>query len=215
MTQSRTPLRLYRHALSGHSHRAELFLSLLGLPVELVEVDLMKGEHKKPEFLQLNRFAQVPVLKDDDLIVADSCAILVYLARRYDESGSWWPSAPAKQAEVVRWFSLAQGPLLQGPGRLRLHAVFGAPVDRDQAKNIASTLFERVEAELGARSFLLGVTPTLADVALYTYTAHAPEGGVSLRPYPGIRGWLARIQALPGFVPMRASETPLLADASA
>lgn len=215
MTEPRIPLRLYRHPLSGHSHRAELFLSLLGLPFEFAEVDLLKGEHKKPEFLRINRFAQVPVLKDGDLIVPDSCAILVYLARRYDADGSFWPSEPATQAEVLRWFSLAQGPLLQGPGRLRLNAVFGAPVDRDQAKNIASTLFERVEAELGARSFLLGVTPTLADVAFYTYTAHAPEGGVSLRPYPGIRGWLARIQALPGFVPMLTSETPFLAEASA
>ena len=59
-----------------------------------------------------------------------------------------------------------------------------------------------LDKELSARPFLVGESPTLADVALYTYTAHAPEGDVSLETYPAIRAWLSRIEALPGFVPM-------------
>ena len=75
-------MKLYHHPLSGHSHRARLFLSLLGLPHELVEVDLKSGAHKKTEFLKLNPFGQVPVLEDNDVVIADSNAILVYLARK-------------------------------------------------------------------------------------------------------------------------------------
>ncbi|MEE9160456.1 MAG: glutathione S-transferase N-terminal domain-containing protein, partial [Gammaproteobacteria bacterium] len=73
-------MKLYRHALSGHSHRAELFLSLLGLDHSLIDVDLMNGEHKSDKFLKLNPFGQVPVLDDDGVIIFDSNAILVYLA---------------------------------------------------------------------------------------------------------------------------------------
>lgn len=83
------PVRLYRHPLSGHSHRVELFLSLLGVPFELVEVDLTKGAHKEPAFLALNPLGQVPVLEDGDLVLADSNAILVYLALSYDRARRW------------------------------------------------------------------------------------------------------------------------------
>ncbi len=70
---------------------------------------------------------------------------------------------------------------------------------------IAARLFELMERHLGTQPFLAGTEPTIADVALYTYSAHAPEGGVSLEPYPQLRAWLARIEALPGFVGMAKS----------
>ena len=63
-TQPTQPITLYRHPLSGHSHRAQLFLSLAGIPARLVDVDLMKGAHKQPDFLKLNVFGQVPVSDD-------------------------------------------------------------------------------------------------------------------------------------------------------
>ncbi len=74
-------LTLHRFPLSGHAHRAELLLSLLGLDANLVDVDLRKGAHKQPDFLKLNRFGQVPVLEDGNQVIADSNAILVYLAK--------------------------------------------------------------------------------------------------------------------------------------
>ena len=86
-------IKLYRHALSGHSHLVELLLSLLNKDHELVDVDLINGEHKQPEFLAMNRFGQVPVLEDGETILADSNAILVYLARAYDAGDSWQPDA--------------------------------------------------------------------------------------------------------------------------
>ncbi|TWT02642.1 glutathione S-transferase family protein [Reyranella sp. CPCC 100927] len=203
------PIRLYRHPLSGHAHRVELFLSLLGLPYALADVDLKGGEHKSAPFLAKNPFGQVPVIEDGDVIVADSNAILVYLATRYDTAGRWLPRDAVAAAAVQRWLSAAAGPLAFGPAAARLVTVFGAPLDHERAKSIAAALFAVLESHLAARAFVTGATPTIADLALYSYTAHAPEGGVSLQPYPHIRDWLARIEALPGFVAMR--QTPVAA----
>ena len=196
-------LRLLRFPLSGHSHRAELMLSLLGIRAELVNVDLPQGEHKQPPFLTKNSFGQVPVLEDGALTLSDSNAILVYLAERYDPAERYWPRDPTRRAQVQRWLSVAAGQLAAGPAAARLVRVFNAPLDHALAVRKANDLFTLLEQELGARPFLVGETPTLADVALYTYTAHAPEGDVSLEPYPAIRRWLSRVEALPGFVPMQ------------
>ena len=201
MTES-TALRLHRFRLSGHSHRAELMLSLLSLRAELVDVDLPKGEHKQAPFLAKNSFGQVPVLEDGPSTVSDSNAILVYLAERYDEQARYWPKDAASRAHVQRWLSVAAGQLAAGPAAARLVRVFNAPLDHAVAVRKAHELFSLLEKELSSRPFLVGETPTLADIALYTYTAHAPEGDVSLDPYPTIRRWLSRIEALPGFVPM-------------
>ena len=205
--KSTQPIRLYRHALSGHAHRVELFLSLLGLPYELIDVDLKGAEHKSPAFLAKNAFGQVPVIEDGEVVVADSNAILVYLATRYDAAGRWLPREAAPAAAVQRWLSVAAGALASGPAAARLVTVFGAPLDHERAKSIAAQLFAVLEPHLAARPFVTGAAPTIADVALYSYTAHAPEGGVSLEPYPQTRAWLARIEALPGFVAMR--KTPV------
>ncbi|ATB32257.1 glutathione S-transferase family protein [Melittangium boletus] len=207
MTQPLRPIRLYRHALSGHSHRVELFLSLLKLPFELVDVDLLKGEQKSPGFLAKNLFGQVPVIEDGEVTLADSNAILVYLATRYDPSGRWLPREPVAAARVQQWLSVAAGPLASGPATARLVTVFGMKLDAERAKEIASQLYTVLDSHLATRSFVAGDAPTLADVALYSYTAHAPEGGVSLEPYGNVRAWLARIQALPGFIPMPRTPT--------
>jgi glutathione S-transferase len=204
--QSQQPLKLHRSRLSGHSHRAELFLALLGLPVELVDVDLPNGAHKKPEFLALNSFGQVPVLEDGERVIADSNAILIYLAERYDQDHRYYPADAAQRAQVQRWLSVAAGPLFAGPCVARLVRVFNAPFDHALAERKSRELFAVLESELAARPFLVGESATLADIALYTYTSHAPEGSVSLDAYPAIRAWLARIEALPGFVGMQRTE---------
>jgi glutathione S-transferase len=196
------PLRLYRHPLSGHSHRVELMLSLLGLPYELEHVDLRAGAQKQPDFLSKNVFGQVPVLEDGDVTVSDSNAILVYLGERYDADARFWPRTPHGKAAVVRWLSVAAGELASGPAAARLVKVFGRKLDHAHAIDVAARLFEVLERELEQRAFLAQATPTLADVAMYAYVARAPEGGLPLEKYPALRAWLARIEALPGFVPM-------------
>ena len=200
-TQLGQPIQLYRHALSGHSHRAELFLSLLGLPFERIDIDLAAGAHKQPEFLKVNPFGQVPAIDDNGVIVADSNAILVYLATKYADS-SWLPRDPEGAAAVQRWLSVAAGQIAYGPAAARLVNVFGAKLDQDRAFWIANNLFKLMETHLEQRKFLVGDSPTIADVAGYSYIAHAPEGDVSLQPYPHLRAWLTQIEQLPGFVPM-------------
>ncbi len=202
------PIRFYRFPLSGHSHRVELFLSLLELPVEPVDVDLMKRAQKQPAFLPKNPFGQVPVIEDGDMIVADSNAILVYLATRYDTSGRWLPRDPRALAHVQEWLSLAAGELAFGPAEARVIKLFGASYDYARATALAARLYSVMDPHLATRVFLVGEHPTLADIAHYSYTAHAPEGGVSLAPYPHVRAWLGRIEALPNFVPMPKSPLP-------
>lgn len=201
------PIRLHRMLLSGHSHRAELMLSLLGLPYEAVDVDVLRGEQKTPAFLGMNTFGQVPVIQDGELTVADSNAILVYLEGRY-APGQWMPRDPVAAARVQRWLSAAAGPLAFGPAAARVIHLFNRPDDPAPAQQRARALFQVMEQELAASGWLAGPKQTLADVAFYSYTVAAPEGGVSLDPYPRIRQWLERVQALPGFVPMPRSAIP-------
>ena len=207
---SQNAIKLFRHPLSGHAHRVELMLSLLGLPSELVFVDLAKGAHKQPEFLAMNPFGLVPVIDDNGTVLSESNAILVYLAITYGE-GHWLPSDAGGAAQVERWLSIAAGPMASGPGRARLITVFGAPYNAAEVIAQSHALLKVIETELQGRQFLIGQQPSIADIASYAYVAHAPEGNVSLADYPNLRAWLARIEALPHFVPMQRSAAGLQA----
>lgn len=195
------PIKFYNFPRSGHAHRVELMLSLLDLPTETIFVDLAQGAHKQPEFLALNAFGQVPVIDDQGTVLADSNAILVYLAQKYGQ-GRWLPSDPVGAARVQRWLSVAAGPIAFGPAVARLITVFGAQRNAEEAIDRSHALLKVVEQELTASPYLAGSEPTIADIAGYSYIAHAPEGNVSLADYPQVRAWLARIEALPGFVGM-------------
>jgi glutathione S-transferase len=179
----------------------ELMLSLLQLPTELVFVDLAKGEHKQPEYLAINPMGQVPAIEDQGVVLADSNAILVYLAQKYG-NGRWLPTDPFGAAKVQRWLSIAAGPIAFGVARARLITVFGAPYNAEEVIANSHALLKIIDQELSATPYLVGTEPTIADVSAYSYIAHAPEGNVSLDEYANIRAWLARIEALPGFVGM-------------
>ena len=194
-------IKLYNFPRSGHAHRVELMLSLLELPTELIFVDLAKGEHKRADFLKINSFGLVPAIDDQGVVLADSNAILVYLAQKYG-NGRWLPTDPIGAARVQRWLSVAAGPIAFGPAAARLITVFGASFNADEVIARAHALLKVMDQELASSSYLVDNTPTIADVAAYSYIAHAPEGNVSLADYPNVRAWLARIEALPGFVPM-------------
>jgi glutathione S-transferase len=208
MIQPVQPIRLHAFVLSGHSHRAELLLRMLDLPFERIEVDLVAGQQRRPDFLAKNPLGEVPVIEDGDVTLPDSNAILVYLATRYDPSGRWLPRDAAAAGQVQRWLSAAAGPLYLGPARARVAHVFKAKVDLEHAYAMAGKILNVLERSLTGRSFLVGEAPTIADVAMYTYTAHAPEGGISLDPFEHVRAWLARVESLPRFSPMRRSPTP-------
>lgn len=204
------PIKLYRHPLSGHAHRVELMLSLLELPYELVSIDLANGEHKSAEFLAINVFGQVPVIDDNGTFISDSNAILVYLAKRYG-GDNWQPQDALAEARIQRWLSVAAGQVAYGPAAARLITVFGASFDAEEVIARAHTLLKVMDAELARSPFLAGAEPSIADVSNYSYIAHAPEGNVSLEPYPNVRAWLQRVEALPGFVPMQRTAIGLQA----
>ena len=203
-------MKLYHHPLSGHAHRARLLLSLLGIPHELVLVDLSKGAHKAPEFLKLNPFGQVPVLDDNGTIVTDSVAILVYLARKLRRP-DWLPEDALAAAKVQKWLSVAAGEIAYGPAAARLITVFGANFRADEVVTRAHNILKQIDAELSSHPFIVGAAPTIADVALYSYIASAPEGNVDLSAYAHLRAWLKRVEDLPGFVAFQKTPAGLAA----
>ena len=202
-------MKLYHHPISGHAHRARLFLGLLGLEHELVEVDLANGAHKSSEFLKLNPLGQVPVLEDGDKVITDSNAIMVYLAKKAGAT-NWLPEDAEGAAHVQRWLSIAAGQIAFGPAAARLITLFGAPFDADEVISRAHAVLGNIEDHLKTNDWLAASHPTIADVALYSYVARAPEGNVDLAAYGKVRDWLKRIEDLPGFVPfMHAPEEML------
>ena len=204
-------IKLHRHALSGHSHRVELFLSILELDSEIIDVDLGNGAHKQPEYLKKNVFGQVPMLDDAKLTLSDSNAILTYLAIRYDVERTWLPLDAIEAAEVQRFLSVSAGKIAHGPAAARLVNVFGARLDHEYAIEVSHGILAILEAHLKGRDWLATQNPTIADLSNYAYIAHAPEGGVSLKDYPNIRAWLKRVEALPGFVAMQSTPVGLCA----
>ncbi|RDJ25305.1 glutathione S-transferase [Bosea caraganae] len=200
---------LHGTPLSGHAHRVELLLLALGLPYryEAAPADVRRSD----AFRTLNPLGQIPVLQDGDLTLADSNAIMVYLVKRYAPDSDWLPAEPVAAAQVQRWLSIAAGEIMHGPSIARLVAQFGFQDDPARAEMIAARVLGFMESHLAGRAYLAVDHPTLADLACYSYVAHAPEGGIPLEPYPAVRAWLARVEALPFFKPMPRSPIPVRA----
>lgn len=192
-------MKLYFHPISGHAHRAQLFLSLIGAEVDLIEVNLAKGEHKAPEYLKLDRFGQVPLLDDDGTIIADSNAIMVYAAKKFGRT-DWLPEDALGAARVQRWLSVAAGLIAFGPAAARLITIFNAGFNPEEVIARAHTVLKLIEAELDGAAWIAADHPTIADVSLYSYIARANEGNVDLADYGNVNAWLRRVEALPGFV---------------
>lgn len=205
-------MKLYSFRLSGHCHRVHLFLSVLGIDYETIEVDLRAREQKSPAYLNLNRLGQVPVLVDGDTVIADSTAILVYLARKYAPK-RWLPDTPNEAAEVQRWLSVASGEVSYGIAAARLITLFGARRNADEVIERSHATLAVLDEELNARDWIAGLEPTIADIALYGYVERAPEGNVDRSRYSNVNRWLRRIEAMPGFIPFQRSSVGLEAAA--
>lgn len=205
-TGTDSAITLYGTPLSGHAHRVEAFLNILGLPYRYVEANA--AVRRSDAFLTLNPFGQIPVLVDGDLVLPDSVAILVYLADRYDASGLWNPKAPDEAAQVQRWLSVAAGDLRFGPALARILTLWGGAGTLADAHRIAERLLRFMDSHLATRDWLAAERPTIADIACYAYVARAPEGHIPLDPYPAVRRWLERVEAIPALIPMPESAIP-------
>jgi glutathione S-transferase len=194
---------LYGLPISGHCHRVELMLRMLGL--EFGYEVISRADFVSPNFLALNPLGQIPVLKDNELVLPDSNAILVYLATKYDAARVWLPADPVIAAHVQRWLSIAAGEIRFGPAMARAIRLLVRPGDIEAAQKLAERVLTFMEGHLAQRNFLAHEAVTIADLACYSYVAVAPEGGIPLAPYPNIRAWLERVEALPGFTPMPRS----------
>jgi glutathione S-transferase len=197
---------LHGTELSGHCHRVELMLRMLGLPYRYVVAPA--AVRNSAEFHQLNPLRQIPVLQDGEVTLADSNAILVYLAKRYAPGSHWLPEEPVAAAQVQRWLSIAAGEVRYGPATARMVALWNFPGDPARAKQIAAALLPFMNQHLSTRSFLAADHATIADLACYSYVAHAPEGGIALGEYEAVLAWLRRVEALAHFKPIPPSPIP-------
>ncbi len=195
-------IKLYGHELSGNSYKVQLFLSVLGIEHEYVRVDLMKGEHKQPEFLAINPFGQVPTLIDDNVVIQDAQAILTYLARRYGNE-DWLPLDAESLSRIVRWLSTTAGEVRQGVENARLYYLFGAKsINIERATEKSQQILSLLNQHLDGRKWLEFERPTIADIAVFPYVALAPDGKISLDNYPHVLAWIKRVKTLPNFVGM-------------
>jgi glutathione S-transferase len=196
-------MKLYGHPLSGNTHRVQTLLSILGIEHEYEIVDLQSGAHKQPDFLKLNPLGQVPVLEDGDVILRDSTAILIYLARKFDTGQEWLPADATGAAQVQQWLSVSVNEIQAGPFVLRLVKLLGAPLDYDAALAKTQAVFgDLFEPHLKENTWLVGTQPSIADLACYSYIARVTEGDFDLGAYPAIQAWLVRVEAIKGFTPM-------------
>lgn len=197
-------IKVFDYELSGNCYKVRLMLSLLRLEHQIIPVAFLNGEHKFLSFLKLNPLGQVPVLIDGDLIIRDSQAILVYLARQYGGE-SWLPVDAKSMSKVVQWLSVAANEIQHGPATTRLHFVFNLRTDLELAQQRADAILRLLDEHLRERDWLELDRPTIADVACYPYIELAPEGRISLESYPNVAAWMNRIKKLRGYVGIPSS----------
>lgn len=199
MTQV-TTIKVYNTVYSGHGHKVELFLKLLGLDFERIDAD--QSVRQTEAFKAINPLQQIPVLVDSGQIIADSNAILVYLAKRYAPNSHWLPEEAVAAAEVQRWLSIAAGEVKYGPANARAVLQWNIDADPDHAQLIAHRLLEFMQQHLTTRQWLATDQISIADLSCYSYVAHAAEGGIDLQPYPAVLQWIKHIEMTAGFFPM-------------
>jgi glutathione S-transferase len=194
-------IRLYDSELSGSCYKVRLLLNILKVSCERIPVDFAKKEHKTEHFLRLNPLGEIPVMEDGDVRLRDAQSILVFIARQYDRSNTWFPDAPDAMGRIMQWLSFGGNELMAAAGA-RLVKMLDYPLDLPALQARAVGGFRILDAHLFDREFLELGHPTIADIACFPHVAMAGEGGVDIKPYPNILRWIDRIRQIPGFIPM-------------
>jgi glutathione S-transferase len=197
---------LYDSPVSGNCYKVRLLLAHLGIPYERRRVDVVDRSNR-PELLGgLNPALRVPTLVlDDGRPLAESGAILWY----FGEGTPFVPPDPYERAQVLQWMFFEQYDHEPAIAVVRFWLAYsGRPeafADRLEERTAAGhRALAAMERHVEGREFLVGGGLTLADIALYAYTHVAHEGGFDLSAYPAVRGWLDRVAAAPGHVPIDA-----------
>jgi glutathione S-transferase len=209
------PPKLYTRKQSGNCYKVRLLAALLGIKLELIEVDSPNQQYS-PEFLAINPRGQIPVLVNGDKTFTDSAAILVYLAGSHSDPGttkmpsSFWSNDIVEQAAIVDWLAFAASWIETGITTARRYTINfnfnGVSTSNQQELAKATTKghksLEILQTRLRANEWLALERPTIADVAVFSYVALAPMGNISLDPYPAVKSWISRVRNLPGFIPI-------------
>ena len=201
-------LKLHGMSGSGNCYKPALLMRQLEVPFEWIEVDILRGASRTPEFLARNPNGKVPLLEivdgGESRALAESNAMLCYLA----EGTRLLPDDRWPRAQVLQWLFFEQYSHEPYIATVRFWVKYLGKQEEWREKIAEAMAKGRkalgvMEQQLAQTPFLTGNDYTIADIALYAYTHVAPEGGYSLDRYPAVRQWLARVEQQPGFVPMQ------------
>jgi len=202
-------LRLYDYLASGNAYKVRLLLHQLGIPFERLEMDIVRGETRTPEFLAKNPNGRIPTLElEDGTHLAESNAILFYLA----EGTPFLPADRLERALALQWMCFEQYSHEPNIATVRFWLHTGLDDERRAMlplkRRLGHDALAVMDGHLRARSFFVGERYSIADIALFAYTHVAGEGGFDLAPYAAVRAWLDRVRAQPGHVPITWPGTP-------
>lgn len=198
-------MKLYDNPLSGNCYRVRLLLNQLGVSYDKVNIDIFRGEHKTEEFRGLNPNQKLPVLVDGDLVLWESVAILLYLAKKYHPN-DYISDDPAMYGQIVQWVTFAKTTIDPNLAVARYYVRFleKNQVNNDELvklQNNGKNALSVIEEYLGKADFLVGHY-SVADIACYPYIKLSPEANIDLNEYPRILSWLGRIENQPGYLPV-------------
>lgn len=200
-------LKLYEFFPSGNCYKVRLLLTQLRICFERVEIDILRGESRTPEFLSKNPNGRVPALEiEPKKFLAESNAILFYLS----ENTRFLPQDVWERAQVLQWLFFEQyshEPYI-ATSRFWISLLGKADEYRDalsQKREPGYAALTVMENHLSDREFFVGERYTIADIALFAYTHVADEGGFELTQFPAIRAWLGRVKAQPQHISITQS----------
>ena len=191
-------MRLYDYAASGNCLKVRLLLGLLGSDYERVPVDIFAGDTLTDAYGELNPLRETPVLElDSGERLAQSSAILWFLA----EGTPYLPDSALDRARVVQWLSFEQERVMGGIGNPRFRLLTGraAPTDTPIEARLATGRDALGVLDEHLQDWVVGATPTIADLALFPYISVAGDAGLDLGDWPAVSAWLDRVRTLPGF----------------
>jgi glutathione S-transferase len=188
-------MRIFGDSISGNCLKVKWTADFVRRPYEWIEVSILKGESRTPEFLAMNPAGQVPaVILDDGRPLAQSNAIILHLA----DGSDLVPADPYDRARMLEWLFWEQyshEPYV-AVARFQM-AYLGRSAGELEPRLVerGKAALKRLDEALDGASFLVGERLSLADVALVAYTRVAEEGGFRLADYPNVQGWIARVEA--------------------